>query len=125
MKPKLSHFFTRSKANAGATFILRDPDTNEPSGVELQVVGFESDSFLKAVTEKNRDGARIEALEGEEKEGAEVEANLVLAAALVTGWNYDEPFDRNEVIELLRESPYIRRDLEQYASERKNFLGKQ
>jgi hypothetical protein len=123
MKPKLNMFFTREGANRGATFKLTAPD-GTATEVELNVIGFESDAFSKAVAEKNRGAAERDMLPEPQRAEAEFEATLQLASKLVTGWNYEEPFERAAIVELLRESPYIRRDLENFCSERQNFLGK-
>lgn len=101
---------------------LIDPATNKLSGESLQVLGFDSDQFADAISEKRKENIRILALpqeeQAEEMEGAEIR----MIASLVVGWSFEETLTQEAICELIVESPAIRLQIDKFASDRANFI---
>ena len=104
---------------------LPDPITGVPTIENLTVLGFDSDAFRLALTEKGRANVEILALPADKQEVAKDEAELRLYAALVSGWSFKEAHSQESVCGLLREAPYIRQAIDKFASDRANFIKRQ
>lgn len=120
MKPQ--DFFTRPKSNEGERMYLIDPLTGMKSNEYLIVRGFDSDEFNAALVDKRRENARILSLPQEEQKEAAEAAELALIASTVNGWSFDEEFTLEAVLELLREAPSVRTEIDKFSSNRANFI---
>lgn len=120
MKPQ--DFFTRPKSNEGERMYLIDPLTGVKSNEYLIVRGFDSDEFNAALVDKRRENARILSLPQEEQKEAQEDAELALIASTVNGWSFDEEFTLEAVLELLREAPSVRTEIDKFSSNRANFI---
>lgn len=120
MKPQ--DFFTRPKSNEGERMYLIDPLTGMKSNEYLIVRGFDSDEFNAALVDKRRENARILSLPQEEQKEAAEAAELALIASTVNGWSFDVEFTLEAVLELLREAPSVRTEIDKFSSNRANFI---
>lgn len=120
MKP--SDYHTRQKSNEGSRMKLIDPATGKPGEDFLIVRGFDSDEFNAALVDKRRENARILSLPQEEQKEASEAAELALIASTVNGWSFDEEFTLEAILELLREAPSVRTEIDKFSSNRANFI---
>ena len=101
---------------------LIDPATGKQSKEYLTVLGFDSDAFQTALVEKRRANAKVLTLSEDLRDAAADDAELDLIAATVTGWSMDEDFTREGLLELLREAPSVRLEIDKFAANRANFI---
>lgn len=120
MKP--SDFYTRQKSNEGSRMYPIDPATGKTGHEYLIVRGLDSDEFNAALVDKRRENARILTLPPEEQKEAAEEAELALIASTVCGWSFDEDYSLEAVLELLREAPSVRTEIDKFSSNRANFI---
>ena len=50
------------------------------------------------------------------------EGRLKLQAALIVDWSFEEPCTEDNKLELLREAPYIAKQVDEFAGKRSNFI---
>lgn len=116
-------FLTRDRANKGITVPLPLPD-GKPSGVTLNVLSTDSDAFQTARNAKLRQNVVILAMPEEDREAAELEAEIDLLSSIVVGWTIpDRECTPENVKTLLREAPYIRNFLDRQAADKSAFFG--
>ena len=113
-------FFTRDKANEGIKVPLRTPE-GEATDHYLVVRSQWSDSFQKAKAEAYR--ADLAAIAGKGEAKAE-DRTVVLTAALVADWAFDEECTPENVQNLLRNAPQLRDMIDRYASNDARFFTK-
>ncbi|KXJ45892.1 hypothetical protein [Marinobacter sp. Hex_13] len=113
-------FFTRDKANKGIKVPLRTPEGKETEHF-LVIRSQWSDDFQKAKAEAYRDEFAAIAGKGEVK--AE-DRTVILAAALVADWSFDEECTPENVQNLLRNAPQLRDMIDRYASNDARFFTK-
>lgn len=113
-------FFTRDKANEGIKVPLRTPEGKETEHY-LVIRSQWSDSFQKAKAEAYR--ADLAAIAGQGEVKAE-DRTVILTAALVGGWSFEEECTPENVQKLLREAPQLRDMIDRYASNDARFFTK-
>lgn len=113
-------FFTRDKANKGNKVPLRTPEGKETEHF-LVIRSQWSDDFQKAKAEAYRDDLAAIAGKGEVK--AE-DRTVILTAALVGDWSFDEECTPENVQNLLRNAPQLRDMIDRYASNDARFFTK-
>lgn len=113
-------FFTRDKANKGIKVPLRTPEGKETDHF-LVIRSQWSDDFQKAKAEAYRDDLAAIAGKGEVK--AE-DRTVILTAALVGDWSFEEECTPENVQNLLRNAPQLRDMIDRYASNDVRFFTK-
>lgn len=125
MKPSITSVFTRSQANNGITVPLLKNALGEPTGIELTILGTDSDVFQVARSERSRESARILAEVPKSEQAAAIKtADIKLLSVLVVGWNCEEELTQANVIKLLTESPAAYELVDTTAGNRALFLPK-
>jgi len=127
----MEQFYTRDKANEGVTLPLSLPngDMTEES---LTILGIDSDDFKRANTEEQRKisttleiAAKID--DDEERLAfvtkREADSKLIILAALIKAWSFEEECTEENKINFLRNAPQIADAINSYAADRKRFFG--
>lgn len=115
-------FLTRSRANEGVTVPLPLPD-GKASGIEITIRSTDSDAFQEARNVKLRENLAILALPEDQREAAELTAEIKLLSSLVAGWTIPDRDCTPEAIrELLTEAPYIRNFVDSTAAKKSAFF---
>ena len=120
-------------------FIKEASDTGKPMDIRLPngkiiesaltVLGADSNVFADEMATARR--KEIELLEQKEKlspiEYAKKQKAIRedMLSVLVTGWTFDEPFNRDAVNVLFINAPYVLEQVDNFASIRENFFAKQ
>ena len=129
---QMEEFFTREKANNGIELPLVRPD-GEPTEHTITVLGIESDEYQKVMTGIKRGFIRIEAkakaIEDEAErleyiENEQHENELLVLAALVGGWTFEQELTHENKVKFLREAPQIAESINKAACSRKLFFPK-
>lgn len=97
------------------------PD-GSPSGLELQLVGQDSESFSKT---SKKWAQRMLEKQGETHNIDDLELqNAELIASLIVGWNLTTPYSPEEAVKLVLkpELRFVREQVEAFASKRTNFF---
>lgn len=124
VKFKLADFFTLDKAEAGAVVPLETPDGN-PTGEWLKVVSRESERFRVASAMATRNALDISKIsDPEERIKAVEEQTSIVCAKCVIGWSFDVECSFDNVIELVRNAPYIKDVIDKAISDRSLFFAK-
>lgn len=119
---KLSTLFTREASNTAQVFQIPHPVTGKPTGEVIGLLGTDSDIFQAAALEHAREQARILSLP-EAKQGAEKEkAFAVLFFALFDSWSLEDDLTPENVQALIKECPYLKRGIDNFAADRANFI---
>ena len=119
-------------------FIKEASDTGKPMDIRLPngkiiesaltVLGADSNAFADEMATARR--KEIELLEQKEKlspiEYAKKQKAIRedMLSVLVTGWTFDEPFNRDAVNVLFINAPYVLEQVDNFASIRENFFVK-
>ena len=119
-------------------FIKEASDTGKPMDIRLPngkiiesaltVLGADSNAFADEMATARR--KEIELLEQKEKlspiEYAKKQKAIRedMLSVLVTGWTFDEPFNRAAVSVLFINAPYVLEQVDNFASIRENFFAK-
>ena len=119
-------------------FIKEASDTGKPMDIRLPngkiiesaltVLGADSNAFADEMATARR--KEIELLEQKEKlspiEYAKKQKAIRedMLSVLVTGWTFDEPFNRDAVNVLFINAPYVLEQVDNFASIRENFFAK-
>lgn len=119
---KLSDFFTREKAEAGAVVPLDLPD-GTPTGHWVRIVGNESDRFRQARAKAEKMAFDIAKItdEAERQTAIEAQTTAVLVACVI-GWSLDEECNADNITKMLIEAPYIRRLIDRSVGNRALFF---
>lgn len=118
----MNEFFTRQKANEGIKLTLTLPN-GEDTDHFLMIRGVDSDVFREAEAEAKRNAMQIAALEDkEQRKVAMADEKLVLVAALIMDWSFDEECSLENVKHFLKEAPHIADQVDQIAARRTLFF---
>ncbi|GAA4652083.1 hypothetical protein GCM10023116_43670 [Kistimonas scapharcae] len=148
MKPE--DFYTKPAHNEGRRLPLFLPDGTD-SGEWLEVVGIDSDAFQAAMTETRRQllasdiaisTAKAKALESgnepadldritadirrlsEDRQAVMTEREAATKAAYIKDWSFDKPCTQENALEFIINAPPVADQIDQYCSNRMNFLKK-
>lgn len=118
---------TRTLHNEGAILKVLGPDGKD-TGETIRVRGVDSDEFRRVDSESRR--ALIRYLADKDEKARDTQEfltfsednRLKLQAALVVDWSFEEPCDEANKLELLREAPYIAKQVDEFAGKRSNFI---
>lgn len=119
MKP--SDLYTLNTSTEGVQMPVKFPN-GTLTGQFLTVIGTDSEDFDIANAIHRKERTSILALPEGAHTKAFNEAQTRLVAACVTGWSFDAKFSREAVIELLTQSPDIRKQVDDFAVDRRNFF---
>lgn len=125
---------TKAHAQAGAVLSLEHPATGEPVGVEINLMGSDSEAFRGKKRELER--ARADKLRRARSRSAvdlstTDNESCALLAACTTGWTGVEkgkkeiPFSVQAAEEIYMELPWIREQVDAFVGDRANFLPKE
>ena len=121
MSDQKSQFYTREPANAGVRVPLFRPD-GTPTEHWLQVRGIDSDAFHAAQAASRQrlmaasaNPERISKLDPDEE-------RVILVAALIAAWSFEEPCTPDNVAAFLRNAPQITTEVDRIASNRRSFF---
>lgn len=125
------------KKSINSLFILKDAEDGKPmdvlfpngkkTGETITVLGSDSESFRAAMAVARRE--EIDAMgDGDNKTKPEIlakkqdEIKINLIASLVKDWSFDEPCEKESVIKLFKNAPYILEQVDSFAANRRNFF---
>lgn len=97
-------------------------------GVFFTVLGVDSVAFQAAEKKAYNKQLALYTKDGEITEEAQIEGEIILACASIIGWrgiqegNGDVPFSQARCLELVTKSPWIRKQIDEFVGERKNFI---
>lgn len=118
----IKQFFVREKANAGTVVRFGFP-------VEgwLRVRGVDSDAFRMAEVEERRQLLKLAEIKDADERKQAINENsreweLRMMASVVCEWGFDEPCTPANVIELLREAPYVLDKVKEVVENRARFF---
>lgn len=117
---KMHAFHSRAKSSTSRKFILSTPE-GDKTEEHLLVVGYYSDSFVKARAEFREKVVENASSANPEKGFTETHKAELVAKAVV-GWSFDEPFTEAALLEFLKECPHIVDDLDSFIYDRKSFF---
>lgn len=121
---KLSDLNITKAAQDGVTVPIRLPDGTD-SDSTLTVRGHDSAAFLDAARAFSRNDAELSKIQDPDKRTTERhEASLRLTASLVLGWTLEDDFSTAAVVELFKQAPYVRKQVDDVAADRRNFFKK-
>lgn len=119
----MTAFYTRDKANAGATLPLSLPDGTKTDDY-LIVRGVDSDHFRDADAKAKREIVQAAAIKDEAAKAARLrEIQVDVLVALVAGWSLADEFTPGNVRALLSEAPQIADAVNTFAARRALFFG--
>lgn len=122
---KLSDLFTRPTATEAQPMYLELPDGSISTEYYLEVISTESDAFRRAETTAKRKALEVSQLDGDDElADAQFEVEIQMLSSVVVGWNLDEIFSKEGVIQLLRESHGNKERLSRFSCNRSNFFQK-
>lgn len=121
MKPSITNLFTLESSNKGVPLPIKLPN-GKLSGCSVHILGFDSDVFRKARTERARQGPTILALPEDERPEAIRLADANLLAVAVTGWDFPDTFNRSAVVEAFLQAPHIFDQVNEAVGERERFF---
>ena len=106
---KITELFTVEAHDKGAEMEIVNPNTGKPSGVFLTLAGMDSKAYADA--EKSERNAEIKRSRWEPRSAEEDDdAKIARIVACTIGWRgTDEPFSREAVENLYRNSPPVMR----------------
>lgn len=120
MKPSITSLFTLEASNAGVTRPVKDPNGNVVCHITF--LGVDSDVFRKARVVRNRKIAELKELKEDDRLEALEELDRELIASLVTGWDFEEPCTRENVLNLFRNAPDVFEQVNVEANKRSLFF---
>jgi hypothetical protein len=120
---------TRALHNEGAVLNVVGPD-GKATGETIRVRGVDSDEFRRVDSASRRDMIRFLSEKGDADKARDSdefnkfteEGRLKLQAALIVDWSFEEPCTEDNKLELLREAPYIAKQVDEFAGKRSNFI---
>ena len=123
----MEKFFTRQKAQEGKKVPLSLPD-GSPTEHWIVIRGIDSDSYAEAMAAERRmmiDNT-VE-VDGKTKIDPAItkDAPLRVLASLVAAWSFEEECNTKNVINLLKEAPQLREELDTITADRKYFFGEE
>ncbi len=125
---KTSDLYIKETSEKGKPMDIRLPDGKIIESA-LTVLGADSNAFADEMATARR--AEIELLDQKEKlspveyskRQKAIRENML--SVLVTGWTFEEPFNRAAVNVLFINAPYVLEQVDNFASIRENFFAKQ
>jgi len=121
---KIEDLFTREASNVGTKMFVVLPDGTKTEEW-LQVHYEDSDEFRRARDRGMHDLALMMHEKDEELRLAIGARNRVqLTAAMVSGWSFETPFNKENLEKLLTEAPSLRDQIDKFCSNRRNFFKK-
>ncbi len=97
-------------------------------GVFFKVLGIDSRDFQSAEKKAYNKQLSIYAKDKVIDEGAIIDGEISLACAAITGWrgiqdgDKDLPYSKSKCLDLMTKSPWMRKQIESFVGERKNFI---
>ena len=124
---KTTDLFIKKACEDGRPMDLKLPN-GETIKEALNVIGADSDAFADEIAISRQ--KEIDLYEKKEKISPAEYAKQYkkireeTISCLVTGWSFDEPFNRDAVIVLFINAPYVLEQVDKFASIRENFFVK-
>lgn len=112
-KINFAQFHTKDAANEGVMLKLTLPD-GTPTEEWLHVVSQDSDAYAKASADLRKKMLKSDSFDAE--------ISRLLSAHCVTGWSAEEPCTPEAVATLLKNAPYIQREVELLIYDTKRFF---
>lgn len=121
----IEQLYTVDAHEAGADVVIRNPLTGEDTDIVITIKGIDSKAFRQA-----RLNVRRKALEGM-RDGSDADADAVaseILAKITIGWTgltskgEPVPFSEKTALELYKNAPPIREQIDEFISNRINFI---
>lgn len=121
---KASDLFTRPAANAGQSVEVPGPD-GKPTGVSITLHHIDCDAFRKKRAEILAAAAALPADTSQaERRRLRDEMQVELLASLVSAWTLEDECTPANVVELLKNAPYLADWIDRKSEQASVFFGK-
>jgi len=118
----LDDFCTREEANAGRQMFLARPD-GRATKKYLVVRGIDSDEYRRVHQRNMRNAIRIAAIKDDDERAKKIEqCQMDEIVSLVSGWNFDKPFNEHSLRDFLLRAPQISEEIDRFAGNRIRFF---
>ena len=124
----ISELMTQGAHEEGAEVEIFHPEDRDKSmGVFFAVLGIDSMAFQSAEKKAYNKQVVTYRKSGELSEDQTIELEIAQIVAVVTGWRgiengtKDVPYSKEKCLELMTKSPWLRKQIERFVDERKNF----
>jgi hypothetical protein len=118
---KITQLFTRKNANEGVAIPVIISEGKDPIGT-IKIVGRDGEVFKNAMRLRTIENARILTLPEDEQKEAISKADLELVASCVLSWSFEDECNKESVLNLLSESPFIFELVNQSVMNRSLFM---
>jgi hypothetical protein len=124
----ISELMTQDAHEEGVEVEILHPVSRESMGVFFTVLGVDSKAYQ--VADKKAYNAQIATLTKSGKLSEDETINLEIAqvSAVITGWrgiesgDKDVPYSKKKCLELMTKSPWMRKQIDRFLADRKNFI---
>lgn len=118
----MAEFFTADEANEGEKLPLYTPDGVATSHY-ITVRGVDSDAYRLAHTRIMRRTRFADIETDDARDKLTLDAMTELAAALISGWSFDEEFSTEAALAFLKKAPQFVSPINELAGNRSLFFG--